>query len=316
MNGAYQVTLIGIGINFFLAALKIAAGWWGHSQAVFADGIHSLSDLATDFLTLFGIRYGSAPPDACHPYGHRRIETLIAVIIGVILGAGALALTGKALYSLVTCSQGKLLPAWVLLPPTLSLFLKEALYRVTLKVGQRLGSPAVIANALHHRSDALSSIPAIAGPALAAWRPDLTFFDPLASVAVSFFILKAAWEIIHPGVVELCDGVSVGETETIRKEVLGVPGVKGTHRIRTRKHAGHTLVDLHIQVDPELSVREGHAISERVKRTLLHHHPRIIDVVVHLEPFEEINPEASSSPDRPEGADEGETRSDRPANRN
>ena len=315
MRGLYQITLLGAVVNLFLALFKIGAGWWAGSQAVLADGLHSLSDLATDLLALLGLRYGSAPPDECHPYGHRRIETLVSVVIGLLLAGTGLGLMVKALLSLKHCRALSGLPPWVLLPPALSLVFKEALYRITLRVGERASSPAVVANAHHHRSDALSSIPALVGAGLAAWRPQLAFFDPVGSMAVSLFILKSAWNIVKPGVVELCDGVDISEACRIREEVLRIKGVRDAHRVRTRKHAGHTLVDLHIQVDPELSVREGHEISEEVKKTLLSRHRRVIDVVVHLEPYEEPSPEARSSRGHREGAGEGGRRSARPEGR-
>ncbi len=315
MTGLYRVTLWGAAVNLFLALLKIVIGWWGRSQAVLADGLHSLSDLATDFLALLGLRYSNAPPDECHPYGHRRIETLSAVIIGLLLAATGFGLIVKALLSLKACPSGSPLPLWVLIPPALSLILKEALYRLTLRVGLKAGSPAVVANAHHHRSDALSSLPALLGAGLAAWRPELAFFDPVGSILVSLFILRAAWGIIRPGVTELCDGVEASEARRIREEVLGIEGVRDAHRVRARKHAGHTLVDLHIQVDPELSVREGHRISEKVRETLLARHRRIIDVVVHLEPYEGSSPEASPSPGRPGDGGGDEKPSGRPSAR-
>ncbi len=315
MTSLYRVTLLGAAVNVFLAFFKILAGWWGQSQAVLADGLHSLSDLATDFLALLGLRYGSAPPDECHPYGHRRIETLSAVVIGLLLAATGFGLIAKALLSLKACQPRSPLPLWVLIPPALSLGVKEALYRLTLRVGLKAGSPAVVANAHHHRSDALSSIPALLGASLAAWRSELAFFDPVGSIVVSLFILKAAWGIIRPGVMELCDGVEASEARKIREEVLKIQGVRDAHRVRARKHAGHTLVDLHIQVDPELSVREGHRISEKVKKTLLSRHRQVIDVVVHLEPYEGSSPEASPSPDRQEDEGGDERPSDRPSAR-
>ncbi|QJA05816.1 cation transporter [Thermosulfurimonas marina] len=312
MISLYRITILGAGVNLALALLKILAGWWGHSQAVLADGVHSLSDLATDLLTLLGLKYGAAPPDEDHPYGHRRIETLLAVTVGVLLGATGLGLAFRALTSLHS-RPPETLPLWVLLPPALSLLLKEGLFRLTLRIGKELGSPVVIANAHHHRSDALSSLPALVGAGGAALHPGLHFLDPLGSLLVSGFILRCAWRIVQPGVTELCDGIDVEEAQRIREEVLKVKGVKDAHRVRARKHAGRTLVDLHIQVDPHLSVREGHRISERVKRFLMARHRRIMDVVVHLEPYEKgPNPEASPSPGPREDEDGDERPSARP----
>ncbi len=316
MSTLYRVTILGLLANLFLSLFKILLGLWGRSQAVVADGVHSLSDLATDLLTLLGLKYGSAPPDECHPYGHRRIETLISVVIGIVLAATGLGLIYRATVALHHLETLPRLKPVVLLAPALSILLKEALFRVTLRVGLKARSPAVIANAHHHRSDVWSSFPALLGAGLSSLDPRLAFCDPISSLLVSLLILKSSWEIVRPGVEELCDGMDAEEARRIEKEVLKVKGVRDAHRVRARKHGGRTLVDLHIQVDPDLTVREGHRISERVKKFLLARHRSVIDVVVHLEPYEKqsSNPEASPSHGPREDADADEKPSAQPEN--
>ncbi len=317
MNASYRITLVGAVANLLLAFFKMALGIWGRSQAVVADGVHSLSDLFTDALAFVGLRYSSRPPDECHPYGHRRIETLLSVAIGIVLGLTAFGMIYEAVSSLRNLGVRGEVKAAVVLAPLVSILVKEALFRATLSVGRREGSPAVVANAYHHRSDALSSVPALLGAGLSSFFPSLSFCDPLGSIVVSGLILKSAWDIVKSGAEELCDKSDVEEAKRIEREVLKVSGVKDAHRVRARKHGGRILVDLHILVDPSLSVREGHEISEEVKRFLLRRYERIVDVVVHLEPYEEdLSQEASSSPCRREGEGEGETPSDRPEDRN
>ncbi len=250
----YRVTLAGLFLNLGLSAGKVLLGWWGGSQAVLADGLHSFTDLITDFLTLFGLKYASHPPDPEHPYGHRRIETLVALIIGLFMALTALGLGIKAVTSLSAKTLLPTVKAWVVLAPLASMISKEVLFRVTLHLGQRERSPAVIANAYHHRSDVWSSLPAFLGAGLSSVSPSLAFADPLGSLVVAFFILKASWEILHPGIHELCDRVDLEEAQKIKTEVLKVPGVRDAHHVRARKHGDHTLVDLHIQVDPYLTV--------------------------------------------------------------
>ena len=286
MRQTREITWIGVFINLGLAAVKFAAGILGSSQAVIADAVHSLSDLGTDFAVILGVRYWSAPPDEDHPYGHLRIEALITVLIGLALAGVALGLGYKAL---TTIRMPHPRPtSWIaLIGPAVSIVLKEGLYRRTIRVGKQVRSQALVANAWHHRSDALSSLPALIAVSVAAVHPAWSFFDHAGAVLISLFILKVAWDIVRPSISELTDGgASKEDRERIRGHALGVPGVKAAHKIRTRQFGGNLSVDLHILVDPEMSVRKGHAISEEVKRVLIRNGPDILDVVVHLEPFE------------------------------
>lgn len=281
-----KITGIGIIVNIGLAALKFTVGYLGASQAVIADAFHSISDLTTDFAVIFGVKYWSAPPDENHPYGHRRIETLITAAIGIALALVAFGLGYKALTTIraVHLQQTK----WIaILGPSISIIFKEILYRLTVIVGTRVKSSAVIANAWHHRSDALSSLPALLAVAASALNPNWAFVDNIGALIISVFILKVSWDIISPALSELTDrGASIKDQNLIKSIVMGINGVKNVHAIRTRKLGSNLHVDLHILIDPEISVRDGHNISEQVKRELIRRGPSVLDVVVHIEPDE------------------------------
>jgi cation diffusion facilitator family transporter len=281
-----RITWIGLAINIGLSGLKFVVGIVGRSQAVIADAVHSLSDMATDVAVLFGVKYWSAPPDDEHPYGHRRIEALIAAAIGLVLAAVAVGIGYRALATVRELHVRQ--PGWVAMTgPALSIVLKELLYQWTVAIGRRAKSPAVIANAWHHRSDAMSSIPALLAVVLSRWNPEWAFLDHVGALIVSLFIFKVSWDIVMPSLAELTDrGGTAQDREQIRRIVGAVPGVRGLHAVRTRRLGAYLHVDLHVLVEPTLSVRAGHDISEDVKRALLQEDPNILDVVVHLEPAE------------------------------
>ena len=281
-----RVTWSGLFVNVLLAALKFVVGFMGASQAVIADAFHSLSDMATDFSIIVGVRYWSAPPDEDHPYGHRKIEAIITVLIGLALLFVALGLGYKALTTIHLPHLRQ--TAWIALAgPVISIILKEILYRWTIVVGTRARSPAVVANAWHHRSDALSSVPAVIAVAAAAMNPAWAFVDQIGALLISLFILKVSWDILQPPLAELSDrGASLKDRIRIREIAMNVDGVRDVHAIRTRKCGESLYVDLHVLVAPELSVRSGHDISEKVKEGLLNSGPGIVDVVAHLEPDE------------------------------
>jgi len=280
------VTIVGLVCNLALAVIKFAAGVVGSSQAVIADAVHSLSDLSTDLAVLIGVRFWSAPPDECHPHGHARIETAVTMGIGLALAAAGLLLGYNALAGL-RYVPGRSPTAVALGAALLSLVAKEALYRWTIAAGRRIQSTAVIANAWHHRSDALSSIPVVLAVGVAMIRADLSFVDRVGAVLVSYLIIRASWTVIRPALGELVDR---GASEEVRRRVELIaretPGVLDVHAVRTRYTGSRLSVDLHALVDPTITVREGHDIAEHLKERLLSHGPDVMDVVVHLEPFE------------------------------
>ncbi len=279
-----RVTWVGLGVNTFLSVLKLVCGVLGNSQAVVADGVHSLSDGSTDVAILIGVRYWARPADADHPHGHRRIETVVTMGVGLILAAAATAMAFRALSTMQ--EQHAVPPGWLALGAALlSLAVKEVLYRWTFVAGKRLRSSAVMANAWHHRSDAFSSIPAVLAVAGARLSPSSYFLDHVGTVVVSVFILGAAVRIIWPALRQLADvGASDRELKLVKGIALRTPGVQAVHAIRTRQLGSAIEVDLHVLVNGQMTVYQGHAVSENVKRRLIEHGPGIVDVVVHVEP--------------------------------
>ena len=281
-----RITLIGVFINIFLSVVKFVLGVLGASQALVADAFHSFSDLGTDIVLLVGLRFWSKPADEDHPYGHRRIETMVTLIISLAL-LGVAVIIG---YTAITTISEKHFqqPGWIAFwAAILSIISKEFLYRWTMVVGRQVKSSAVMANAWHHRTDSLSSIPVAVVIALSAVNPRWAYLDHVGAFGVSLFIFYAAWGLLSVSFLEIIDtGVSKKERNHIRSIALATPGVRSVHAIRTRRVGSGWFVDLHIQVDPEASVRAGHRISGVVKYNLLEQGPNIVDVIVHLEPDE------------------------------
>jgi len=283
-----RITWIGLVGNLLIAAIKFAVGVLGSSQALVADAIHSLSDSTTDVAILLGVRVWTQPADEDHPYGHGRIETMITAAIGLVLVGVA---AGVAYHALTSIREAHVhQPRWIAFwGAALSIFFKEALYRWTARAGRQARSAALMANAWHHRSDALSSIPAALAVVIAVLRPELGFVDHIGAVVVAFIILHAAWNIIRPTLGELADSAAPRETlERIEQLASGVEHVQSAHAIRTRRVGPGLHVDLHIMVPGTMSVASGHAISEEVGRRLVREGPGILDVLVHLEPAEDL----------------------------
>lgn len=279
-----QITWIGLIINVFLTVLKFAAGIVGNSQAAVADAVHSLSDLGTDIAVLFGVRFWSASADDGHPYGHRRIETLITVLIGAALVAVAVSFSLDAVDKLRHPPSSA--PAFIALTGSLlTIFLKEWLFRRTRTVGRRVNSPAVIANAWHHRSDAFSSIPVVIAVSAAAFKPEWHFLDQVGALIVAAMILKAAWDITKPALAELIDaGAPPQDYQQIVALSQSISGVRSVHKVRTRRSSAGLYVDLHALVDGNISVCAGHDIATQLQRKLIVDGPSVADVVVHIEP--------------------------------
>ncbi|MBO4490951.1 MAG: cation transporter [Lentisphaeria bacterium] len=286
-----NVTLAGMFCNLFLAVGKFLAGIFFCSHALVADGVHSLSDLVSDLVVLIGVRFWSAPPDEEHPYGHERIETLATLSIGIMLALAGLAIGWDALLD-IQVKDGQAPGRIAFIVAVISVLLKEALYRWTLKAGVRINSSALKANAWHHRSDALSSIPAAAAVAVASFFPSWGFIDRIGAVIVSTFILHAAWKILRDPLFELADSSAPQRNEEIRRIALSVPGAIGVHAVRTRNHGQGLFTDLHLLVSPDLTVREGHRISTEICTRLIRSHLKIHDVVVHIEPDGEADSDA------------------------
>lgn len=282
-----RVTLGGLVVNLALSVLKLAAGVFGGSQAMIADAIHSLSDSVTDVSILFGVRFWSAPPDERHPYGHWRIETLITTAIGLLLIAVAVGIT---LNSIQNIRHGQAVtPSWLAFGAAIaSLITKELLYHWTARTGRRLNSSAVVANAWHHRSDAMSSIPAALAILAVRLKPEWAFVDQIGAIAVSGFVLHAAWGIIRSATGDLTDEAAPEALlEDIRSRCQHLEGVSSVHAVRTRKVGPGYHLDLHVLVNADFSVRQGHDIATAVKHSLIEQLPPVRDVIVHIEPDDE-----------------------------
>jgi len=283
-----QTTWVSLYANLALSALKLIGGLVGNSQAVVSDAIHSLTDLSTDIAILIGVRYWSKPADVTHHYGHYRLETIVTLSIGILLGGIA---TGILWSSVITLHEGhSIQPGWIALGVTIvSIVSKEILHRWTLDIGKSIKSAALLANAWHQRSDVLSSIPVAVAVAGAAIAPSWAFLDNIGAFAVSVCIYQAAFKIAKPAFNNLTDlAVSKEELQKITNIAAETEGVLETHEIRTRYIGCNNLaVDLHILVDGNMSVFEGHDISEMVKERLLKNCSEVVDVVVHIEPRED-----------------------------
>lgn len=287
-----RVTWLGMFVNIALAILKMLAGVLAHSQVLVADAVHSFSDLATDVAVLVGSRYWDRPADNDHPNGHAKIESMVTLFIGLALGAVAFGLIRSAFHSINGLIDKKPIPlpgTFALIAALVSIVLKEWLYRLTVRVGRRVKSSAVLANAWHHRSDALSSIPAAVAVAFCLmFGEKYTFLDPVGTIVVSCMILYAAVEIIRPTLSTLLDrGLTDDQIEAIKKCVLENEDVLGIHKIRTRPlGGGRVSVNLHLQVDPLMTVIVAHRLSHHVAGDITERFPEIVDVVAHLEPKE------------------------------
>jgi cation diffusion facilitator family transporter len=279
-----NVTILGLAANIVLSVVKLCIGLWGNSQAVIADALHSFSDTSSDLVILFGVRYWTAPPDEDHPFGHQKIESFISIIIGLILIFVAFGIGYSGVTAFLARKQPQL--TWiVVVGPLLSIIIKEYLFKITYKTGIQVNSPSVKANAWHHRTDALSSIPVLVAVMGSLIDPRLFFLDQLGAIIVCAFIIKVGLKILFSNVNDLLDtGISKARLNELENHIRTLGGVKGVHNMRTRKLANYIFIDLHLEVDGSLSVTQGHDISEQVKQALIEKHPKIIDVMVHLEP--------------------------------
>jgi len=295
-----RVTLVGAIANILLAGLKISVGVLTGSQALLADGVHSFTDLGTDVAILLGARYWNAPADATHPYGHRRLETLVNLFI-----AGSLAIVGLGIgwEALVTINEPHDHPpgAWALVAALVSIGVKEALYHWTAAWGRRVRSSALVANAWHRRSDALSSVP-VAIAVIAGWIfPELTYIDHIAALFVTVMLLRATWTIAHPSILELMETPTEGLDEWLIEQGRDFALVHEIHRVRSRRLGGAIFVDMHMLVDPDATVEQAHEVSEAYRDHVMGLNDEILDVLIHIEPFTPVESEAGHGESSPSG---------------
>jgi len=283
---ARKSTWISIIINILLTIMQVLAGFFGKSQSLMADGLHSLADLLSDILVLFANRHGNKHADANHPYGHARIETAASLILGVtlaVLGAGLLIAAGMRLQHPELVQPVHPFTLWIAM---VALAAKEGMFRYMLAVAQRVRSQMLVANAWHARSDAASSLVVIVG--IVGNLLGYTFLDLVASAVVGVMIAHMGSKFALEALAELVDtGLDEEEVHAIRQTLKSTPGVIGLHDLRTRKMADNALVDAHILVDPKISVSEGHYIAESARAAVLKNH-HVLDVMVHIDPEDDV----------------------------
>lgn len=286
----YRVTIVGTVVNALLVAVKFVAGIMGRSSALVADAVHSLTDFVSDIVVLVFVHISGKPRDAEHEYGHGKFETLATMIIGVLLIGAGIGLLINGAKQVWDSFHGTVLPepTWIALAVAfISIVSKEILYRYTVKEGRRLNSDAVIANAWHHRSDAISSLGTMVGIAGAMffgekWR----ILDPLAAVVVSFFIIKAGYDITKPAINELLESsLPKEQTNEITDIIQSVDGVKGLHNLRTRKIGNTIAFDVHVKMDGDLRLTEAHDIASRIERAIRDRYGDGSMINVHMEPL-------------------------------
>ena len=285
-----RVTLIGCVVNLLLMCLKAVAGVAGHSAAMISDAVHSLSDFVTDIIVLVFVRVSGRPQDDGHDYGHGKFETIATLFIGLALAAAAVAIVVSGAQKLAAWLQGEELPSpgmFALWAALISIIVKEILYHYTRIRGKRLDSPALVANAWHHRSDALSSIGAAIGIGGAILLGDRwTVLDPLASIVVGAMLVKVAWDLLGPSFRELTDSSLPANTENEMLTIInGIEGVKDPHNLRTRRVGNLIAAEVHIRLDGNLSLAEAHEKASEVERRIKERFGPQSHIIVHMEPW-------------------------------
>jgi cation diffusion facilitator family transporter len=282
MQAKKNVTVIGGVVNLVLSVFKIGIGWVSQSHALIADGFHSLSDLLSDGLVYYASHHASQEADDEHPYGHERFETLATVMLGALLIAVAGAIVWDAM-SRFFSDQSLSYGWWVIVAASLSVLCKEVLYHLTMRTAKATKSELLKANAWHHRSDAVSSLVVLVGVGLE--MAGFKYFDSIAALIVGLMVIKIGFDLVLDASKELVDTALDAETvEQIKCIILNVPGVEELHFLRTRKMGSTALVDVHILVEPKISVSEGHLISETVRLSLIKAVENIGEVMVHIDP--------------------------------
>ncbi|MDE5815659.1 MAG: cation diffusion facilitator family transporter [Alistipes sp.] len=290
LHAIYRITWVGFAVNLVLAAGKLAAGVAGRSGAMIADSVHSFSDLIKYVVVLVFAKISAKPQDATHDFGHGKYETLATVIISLFLAFVGIGILRDSVRAIVWAIRGDLLPQpgmIALIAAVVSIVVKELLYQYTVRAGRRWESPSVMANAWHHRSDALSSVGTLVGIGCALflgekWR----VADPIAALVVSIFILKIAYNLIRTGLGELLEQ---SLPEEVEREIIDIvqclPEVREPHNLRTRRIGAAIAVDLHVRMDGAMDVRHSHALTEEIERRLRERFGEDTIISIHVEPL-------------------------------
>lgn len=285
----YKVTLIGSAVNAVLIVLKFIAGFVGRSSAMVADAVHSLSDFISDVIVLMFVKIAGKPKDKGHDYGHGKFETLATVIIGILLIVAGVGLMINGIETVIRSINGETLerPTMLaLIVAVVSILSKEWLYRYTISSGKKLDSQAVIANAWHHRSDAVSSLGTLIGIAGAMFLGDRwRILDPIAAIVVSLLIIKSGYDIVKPCISELLEASLPEDKEKeIEKLVLDVPGIVFVHNLRSRRIGNGIAVDLHAKMDGNLTLSEAHEKATAAEKAIKKAFGENSIINIHMEP--------------------------------
>lgn len=289
-------TIIGLVASIALAGVKLAAGIFGHSSALIADAVESLADTIGSIVVWQGLRVADRPPDEKHPYGYGKAEALAALVVGALLFLAAAWIVVDAIREILT---PHLAPRpWTLLVLVLVVLVKEALFRVVLKGAEVFESDAAKADAWHHRSDAITSSCAFIGVVIAIWgpatfnAPKLVLADEVAAIVASGIILTTALRLVRSPLRELLDAASPELVRRVRESAASVPGVRLVEKVHARKSGRGYHVDMHLHVDPAMSVHDAHALAGKTKAVVMERNPTVRGVLIHIEPAE---PDANAS---------------------
>lgn len=284
-----KVTYVGFWINFALVAIKLVFGYWGHSDALVADGYHSLSDFVTDFIVIIFVGVAYKKADADHPYGHGKYETIASVLIGVILFFIALFIAYEGVVLIEKSFHGfKIpIPSWyTIIVALISILAKEFCYQYTYRIGNKIDSSILIANAWHHRSDAVTSVATLIGVS-GIWLlgDQWAILDPICAIIISVFIAISAYKISKPSLNELLEvSLPQKQNNTILNIILKENGVKKVHNLRTRRNGHSYIIDVNIHVDPDITVRAAHEIATNIENSLHTNFEKDCIIYVHVEP--------------------------------
>ncbi|RNC71383.1 MAG: cation transporter [Desulfuromonadales bacterium] len=282
---ADRILKIGFWVNVLLMTMKLLAGHFGRSEAVFADGVESACDFVAILSTMIALNVGRKPFDEKHPYGHGKAESLAAIIVALVIVVTGLGILVKAMHSIVDRSfQSPDLLA--VLAAVATIVIKEWLYRFSVTTGRQIESPALLAVAKDHRKDAVTSVATLIGVTGAFFG--IGIMDPLAAGLTSFFIFYIGYETFKGAVHDLMDGQpSIDFIQSLITLAEGVDGVEHVHEIRGRRSGQFIIVDLKLDMDPDMTVRRSHEIATRVKRLIFERFPNVGDVMIHINPHDE-----------------------------
>ncbi len=283
-RSASRTTAAGLAINLAIGVIKLVGGIVGQSFALVSDAVNSLGDSLGSAIVLIALRMAQKPPDLDHPYGHTRAEAVAGLSLAWLIAFSAVLVGWEAVAHLFDRQTSP--AAWTLWIAAANVVIKEALYRVNKSIGDRLGSRSLVANAWDHRSDALCSLAVVIGVAAVRWGgPRFIWADETAALVVVAVILWSAWRLLRTNAAELMDQQTDDATvDAIRQAALSVEGVRGVEKLLVRRSGMECFADIHIEVDPQATVEQGHTIGHAVKSKLVREFTALRDVLVHLEP--------------------------------